>query len=350
MDRIKKWTLLWVPLLLTGCISYAPVELDVLKPAGIKIPVEIASVVLVDNAPPFRVSDSAVHKVKLPDRDFTIDTIWVDDFGEQAVHAMGEALEERQFFDSVHVAERPFNTGEDGEPMDPLTAFEIDSLCRHYNAQGVISLDHFDYGTTLRIEDVPDHYYATLDSRSNTYWKFYDYLSGELLDVHLLEDTIFWDYSERNVNKAISGLPSIREALKDASVHAGEEYAAYVAPTWTKEERIFYKQGHPLFVRASGLVGRGEWEQAARIWYQVYEEADGKQKARAAFNLALAQEVLGEFREAAAWGYRAMEEYEDLSGLVVSEPERETAREFYLHLARRLQDKKKLDEQYGVEE
>ncbi|MFW6389453.1 MAG: DUF6340 family protein [Marinilabiliaceae bacterium] len=351
MDRmIKTGFFAGLILLLTGCVSYTTVELDVLKPADTQFPVEIASVVVVDNAYPFRATDTTVHEVDLPDSTFTIDTVWVDEFDSLAVQAMGEALEARQFFDSVHVAKKSFNTEEDGKPMRPLEASVVDSLCRHYNAQAVISLDHYDYGTTLEVVAFYDNYMATLDARSSTYWKIYDHVNGELLDVQLQNDTIFWDYVERDISRAVSGIPSTREALKDAAVHAGERYAGYVAPTWTKEERVMFKQGHPLFPRAASLANRGEWEQAGRMWYHVYEENSGKVKARAAFNLALSKEVLGEFREAAAWGYQALEEYEDLGSLAVSQPEKETAKEFYLNLATRIQEKKKLDEQYGVDE
>ena len=337
-------------LFLTGCVSYTTVELDVLKPADTQIPVEIASVVVVDNAYPFRVTDTTVHEVNLPDTTYAIDSVWVDEFDSLAVQSMGEALEARQFFDSVHVVKKSFNPEEGGKPMRPLRASVIDSLCRHYNAQGVISLDHYDYGTTLDVIEFYDNYMATLDARSSTYWKIFDHVNGELLDVHLQHDTIFWDYVERDISRAVSGIPPVREALKDAAVHAGGKYAGYVAPTWTTEERVMFKRGHPLFPRAASLANRGNWEEAARMWYHVYEENSGKIKARAAFNLALAREVVGEFREAAAWGYRALEEYEDLGSLAVSQAEKETAREFYLKLARRIQEKKKLDEQYGVDE
>ncbi|MGM0375927.1 MAG: DUF6340 family protein [Bacteroidota bacterium] len=351
MDRLKN-TVVFAGIILffTGCVSYTTVELDVLKPAETQIPVEVASVVLVDNAYPFRVTDTTVHEVKLPDSTYVIDSVWVQDFDSLAVQAMGEALEARQFFDSVHVAKKSFNTEEDGKPMRPLRASVVDSLCRHYNAQGVISLSHYDYGTTLEVVEFYDNYMATLDARSSTYWKIFDHVNGELLDVHLQQDTIFWDYVERDISKAVSGVPSLREALKDAAVHAGEKYAGYVAPTWSTEERVLFKQGHPMFARAATLANRGEWEQAARMWYHVYEENDGKVKARAAFNIALSKEVLGEFREAAAWGYRALDEYENLGFLFVSQQEKETAREFYLNLARRIQEKKKLDKQYGVDE
>jgi len=306
--------------------------------------------VVVDNAFPFRGGDSAVHQIKLPGREYSVDTILVEDFGKRTIRSFGEALKARQFFDSVHVVDRSFNTPEDGGPMQPLTAFVLDTLCEHFNAQAVISLDHYDYGTTLNVMDMPDYYYATLDARSNTYWKIHDRLRGDILDIHLQKDTIFWDSSGHSITNSVADLPVIREAIEASANHAGVKYADFVAPTWTKEERLFYKQGHPLFFHASELISRGQWEDANRIWYHVFEESKGKQKARAAFNLALGQEVLGNFREAAAWAYRSMEVYKELGALAVSQIEENEARQYYMTLALRLQEKRKLDDQYGVDE
>ncbi len=350
MNRIKAIILSGLYLFLTGCVSYSTINLDVLKPAGVDIPVNIASVVVVDNAFPFHPEDSGVHQINLPGRKYSVDTIHVDDFGMRTVESFGEALKAHQFFDSVHIVKQQFNSGDDGRPMDPLSAFEIDTLCSHFDAQAVISLDHYDYGTTINIMEMPDYYFATLDSRNSTYWKIHNCLADDLVDIHLQKDTIFWEGAGNSVGDSGKDLPSIKEALEAGADHAGEKYAGYVAPTWTIEERIFYKQGHPLFFRASELIANRQWEAAVRVWNHVYEESKGKQKARAAFNMALGQELLGNLLEAAAWGYRAVEEYDQLGGLAVSEREINVARRYYVELARRLQEKKKLDNQFGIDE
>ncbi|WP_016776457.1 DUF6340 family protein [Anaerophaga thermohalophila] len=350
MYRVRKWIFGVLIVFLSGCASYSTIELDVLKPAEIEIPVEIASVVVVDNARPFNGSDSAVNKIILPDRKYSVDTIRVEDFGKRVIESFSATLESKQFFDSVHVAKGSFKNPALENPLSPLSAFEIDSLLRHYNAQAVISLDYYDYGTTLRITDTPDFYYSTLDARSNSYWRIHNGLNGEIMDVHFQRDTIFWEGAGLSLMEAAEELPSIRKALEMAAQHAGEKYADYVAPGWNSEVRRYYTHGHPLFFRASELIAGGNWEEANRIWYHVYENGSDKQRARAAFNLALGMEVLGEFREAAAWAYRSIEAYKELGALSVSQMEKDISTQYYTHLAVRIQEKKKLDEQYGIEE
>jgi hypothetical protein len=352
MNRVHKWILIaGFFFAFTSCISYSTIELDVLKPASIKIPVEIASVVIVDNAFPYRTEDSVVHIIDLPGHKYSIDTIWVDDFGMRAIHSFAESLKDKQFFDSVHVVPHSFNSIEDGKPMQLLSAYELDTLCRYYNAQAVISLDHYEYGSKLKVRQTPQyHHYATLDANSRTYWKFYNCLSNDLLDVHFQQDTIFWETVSIGMVRSVNNLPRLRDGIKSAAVHAGQKYAKYVAPTWNREKRLYYKKGHPLFLRASDFVLQGEWTKASRIWYHVYEEEDGKQKARAAFNIALAKEVLGDFTEATAWAYRSVKQYEDLWSLAVSAMEKEDAFQYYVELSLRLKEKRKLDEQFGVDE
>ena len=352
MNQIKSWIFYaGLFLLTTGCATYSTIHIDVLKPAKMVIPPDIASVVVVDNAYPFQYSDTAVHQIHLPGRQYAVDTIWMKNFGPVVANTFADELRHRRFFDSVYVAEKSFNTNLQGRnPIHPLSRNTVDSLCQHYKAQGVISLDYYDYGTFINVMDMPDYYYATLDARSNTYWTFHDGVAGTSFDDHFQRDTIFWESFGSSIVSSVDDLPRIREALSEAAYHAGSRYAAYVAPTWTNEERVFFQRGDPLFFEAANEVARNNWDVAKRIWYKVFETAKGKTKARAAFNIALGQEVSGNFREAAAWAWRSVEQYELLKGLRASSFEKEKAISYYMELSVRMMDKKKLDEQYGVEE
>jgi hypothetical protein len=351
MDRIKKWIVPGLMFLVTGCVSsYSTFNLDVLKPAEVVVPVEIASVVVVDNAFPFQPGNSGVHEIKLPSREYSIDSILLDDFGQLAIQSFVESLESKAFFDSVYVVKEPLNPLDDGEPLAPLSQFLIDSLCNHYNAQAVIELGYFEYGTSINVLDFGEQFYASLDARVNTYWKIHNGLSGSVLDAYLQKDTIFWEEVSPSINASVGKLPKLRDALKEAAAYSALQYSEYVSPTWENSTRVFFKQGHPLFYEALGHVTSGDWDEAARVWYHIYETGKAKQKGRAAFNLALAQEVKGNFREATAWAYRSMEHFKETGGLSLAGNEEEMAKDYYLELARRLQEKKKLDKQYGVYE
>ena len=350
MNRLKRWIIPGLIFLFTGCVSsYSTFELDVLKPADVVVPVEIASVVVVNNAYPMQPGDSVIHKIKLPVEEYSIDTILLENFGQLAIESFAESLKLKSFFDSVHVVNESFNTLEDGKPLAPLNSFLIDSLCNHYNAQAVIELGYYKYGTIINVIDAGEQYYSTLDARVNTYWKVHNYFADSILSAHLQKDTIFWDGAGSTVSAAVEGLPFLKDALKEAASYSGIQYSEYIAPTWQTTQRFFFKQGHPLFYEAIAYVNSGNWEEAARVWYHIYETGKDKQKARAAYNLALAQEVKGNFVEATAWAYRSMEHYEETGGFSAGE-EKKMAKEYYINLAQRLQEKKKLDKQYGIDD
>lgn len=350
MNRIKNWIFPGLFLLMSGCVSYSSIELDVLKPAEVVVPVEIASVVVVDNAYPFQPGDSGVHKIKLPSREYSIDSVLVEDFGLRIIQSLGESLETKSFFDSVYVVKQSFNTLEEGKPLALLSPVVVDSLCDFYNAQAVIELGHFDYGTLINVMDFGDQFFATLDARVSAYWRIHNNFSDEVLDVHLQRDTIFWENTGITLGGSVEKLPLIRDALNEAAVYSGIQYSEYISPTWQKTRRFFFKKGHPLFYDASVQAGIGDWDEAGRIWYRIYETGTGKQKARAAYNLALSQEVKGDFDEATSWAYRAMELFEETGGISFSDYEKEMAKNYYIQLAQRLQEKKKLDKQFGVNE
>jgi hypothetical protein len=348
MDRIAKGTLFGLLVLLSGCISYSTINLDILNPAGVKFPVEIASVVIVDNALPYR--DTAIHEVQTESRRYKLDTLYVDDFGHRLVESLGRNLRDQQFFDSVHVVEVPMNIPGSGEDLRPLSYFQIDSLSRRYNAQAVISLDQYKYHTTTNVVDLTNFYYLTLDARSRSYWKIYNALNGELMDIYLQQDTIFWEGEGYSLNHAFSGLPGLGKAVEAVADYSGAKYAGHVAPSWSTVNRLYFTEGHPLFFQATDFALKGKWDKALPIWYRVYEAGRGKQKARAAFNIALGQETQGNFKEALAWAYRSLQHYGDLGFPAASEWEKQQAKMYYVELSTRLQKKKKLDDQFGFEE
>ncbi|WP_291855828.1 DUF6340 family protein [Marinilabilia sp.] len=348
MNRIKKWIFPGLFFLMSGCVSYSTIELDVLKPAEVIVPVEIASVVVVDNAFPFQPGDSGVHKIKLPTREYAIDSILVDDFGRRIIQSFGESLNAKSFFDSVYVVKQPFNTLEGGKPLALLSPAVVDSLCDFYNAQAVIELGHFEYGSLINVMDFGDQYFATLDARVSAYWKIHNKIADDVFDVHLQRDTIFWESTGPTILGSVEKLPLIRDALNEAAAYSGQQYSEYISPTWEKTRRYFFKKGHPLFYDASVQATRGDWDEAGRIWFHIYELGTEKQKARAAYNLALTQEVKGDFIEATSWAYRSMEHFQEVGNLSLADYELEMAKSYYIELAQRLQEKKKLDKQFGV--
>ncbi|MDG5800034.1 DUF6340 family protein [Marinilabiliaceae bacterium ANBcel2] len=331
-------------LFLLSCSSLSEIEVDVLRPAEYSVPPEILSVVVVDHAFPFK--NDSIYSIKMGDELDIIDSIDVDYFGQIATEALSVDLLERRFFDDVYFEADPFNVPPHGRKGKSLSRHRIDSLLNEYDAQAVIALKDIKYSKQAEVMDMGDFFYATLDAYGSLLWKMYDE-RGYLMNIDMQKDTIFWDTARATNTREQRRLPSFREATEILAEFMGREYANYVAPYYKTENRYYYTSGHPVFSNANELVRENSWEEAAKVWYFVFEEGSEKQKARSALNLALSFEVRGEFEEAAAWVEISKNYFEELSGINVSQFEREYLEYYNNVLDERISEAEKLQKQIG---
>ncbi len=330
----------------SSCTTLSTLKIDVLRPAEYSVAPEILSVVVVDNALPFR--DNNVHLLKARNGIVIIDTIWVDNFGEIVTSSMTKSLMENNYFDSVYYHPSALNNDFSGTQIGEIPYYHIDSLCKAYNAQAVISLESIRYQSKMDYSDLGDYYYISLDVNSFLYWKMYS-ADGVLLDANLQKDSIFWDNAQSDYSTSSMKIPSIRESIEVLAWHMGKNAAKRVTPYWESVNRYYFSGGNHLFLRASELQADNKWDDAARIWYNVYENGKKKQKARAAHNIALSYEVRGNFSEAIAWSDISRQLFEKLGTFEASVEEKNISKYYYIELCERYQQKKKLDAQFGLE-
>jgi tetratricopeptide (TPR) repeat protein len=77
-----------------------------------------------------------------------------------------------------------------------------------------------------------------------------------------------------------------------------------------------------------------DWDGAARLWEQIVETSGGKTAGKAAYNLAIALEVMGRLDEAKAWTDKAFTMYGN-----------KKARSYSYVLDRRIYDNQRLQNQ-----
>lgn len=331
--------------IVASCGTLSTMNIDVLRPAGYSVAPDIISVVVVDNSLPFR--DDSVHLIGSFYKESFVDTVWVDNFGKIATKSMFESLNEKNFYDSVYYHSIPLNRNLSNPNLGEIPLPLIDSLCKAYNAQALISLEAFRYKSDTRIAEMDDFLYVSMDVNSLLYWKIYRN-DGILLDANIQKDSIFWDNTQSSYSYAHSKIPTIRESVEILAWHMGNNASKRVAPYWESVKRNFYKSGSLFFTKANELVIKNKWEEAARIWYYVYENSKNRQKAMAAFNLALSYEVRGDFAEALAWSDISRQLFEKLGSMGASEDEKKMSRLYYIEIAERYQQIRKLNEQLGT--
>jgi hypothetical protein len=258
------------------------------------------------------------------------------------VAAMVESLKGKAFFDSVWFHPVPLNRNYRQLHYGEIPSVLVDSLCKTYNAQAVISLEAMSH--KLQVENIAYYYQfetvytPQMIASGAVYWKMYQANSGgKVLDAWLQKDTIFWN----------ADLPTMTEAVKMMYWHMGEKASRRFAPYWESVNRYCFTGGNPLFLQGVDYQKANNWDEAAKVWFYIYENGTKKNRARAAFNLALSWEMRGNFEEALAWADRSSKGYEDLGFLSYSVHEKNIADMYLVELSIRKQQKKRLDEQIG---
>lgn len=106
------------------------------------------------------------------------------------------------------------------------------------------------------------------------------------------KDTIFWESGPEL---------TFTQIVKESSGYVAQMLVPYLIPSW-KEDIRFYFEGGNVDMRDAGFyVREHDWSEAYPLWKKLYDNKKGKQKMRAAFNLALYHEMQGEFETATTY-------------------------------------------------
>lgn len=329
---------------LTSCSSYEILNIDVLKPAKHTFQPEIKSVVLVDNSVPYRGKD--VHKVKTLTSKFSVDTIWVDNFSTISINALKEELQGRMFFDSIYL--HPDRLKQDDRLINrALNWQQVDSLCEQYNAQAVIAFEKGIYNTKIQVDRTYDGgLYGYLDASAVILWRAYNNLNQELIYKETQQDTISWDAVGYNIEDIARDLPTIKASIEELAIYMGAQAADHATPIWESQRRGYYATGNFHFLQASEFVRKQEWGEAVKIWKYTFDNSQKKTKARAAYNLALASEMLDDYESVQYWLAQATEAMGSISGASASvDKKRIISYSFYMN--KRIKDMQELKQQIG---
>ncbi|SMO74217.1 hypothetical protein SAMN06265379_10690 [Saccharicrinis carchari] len=341
---IKRFLILFLIALLGSCASYEVLNIDVLKPAKHTFQPQIKSVVLVDNSIPFRGKD--VNKVQTPTSKFSVDTIWFDDFSTRNLGTLKEEMQVRMFFDSVYL--HPDRLKSDDRLVNRALSWQqVNALCEQYNAQAVIALERYIYDTKIQVDRSYDGgLYGYMDASGVILWRAYNNLTKELIYKETQVDTISWDAIGGNIEQVARQLPTIKGGLEELAIYLGEQAANHSTPIWEAQLRGYYATGTYHFLQATEFVRQNQWGEAIKLWKYAFDHSKKKTKARAAYNLALASEMLDDYESAQYWLDQATEALSFLSGQSVNvDKKRIISYSFYMN--KRRKEIKDLKQQIG---
>lgn len=329
---------------IVSCSSYELMQYDVLRPATFSVPPAIKSIVIVDNAYPFNPDDA--HIAHVVGEEVLLDTVRVDTFSTVIMSQLKKELDWRRFFDTVYIDTIKYNNFDSGKPYRQLTPTQITTICNTYNADAVLSLAGYEYGTSVTVEDMGIEFFSTMAVNGLVYWRMFDNYKEKVLYASLQKDTLYWNGVGEEIDFSIQSFPSLKDATIELGNYLGASFADELAPHWEPVVRKLYIAGNTHFVNAAEWYAKGNRFEAEKLWGFVYEHGNSKEKGRAANNIAISMEARGEMQLAMEWAYKSYEAFET-KGVVGSSEERATAKALYVDLVQRYRDMKRLDEQIG---
>jgi len=148
-------------------------------------------------------------------------------------------------------------------------------------------------------------YYAYRDIAIKAYWKIFDLAQKKQIDYYQYADTLSWDATSYNLENVKKELQSIERSIRQTSYFTAYDYGTRIFPSWQKETRQYFVTGNSDFEKAAEFVEQNKWLKAAELWDKYLKDTDREIASRAAYNMAVASEMLGELDLALKYAARS---------------------------------------------
>ncbi|MCR8668508.1 tetratricopeptide repeat protein [Aestuariibaculum sp. M13] len=197
---------------------------------------------------------------------------------------------------------------------------KVSEICEKSNADVLLVLENFDSNSDLIRSAMVDQVNAVITTgkpsariptgaRVNvrSYWRLYDPYTKTIIDQ--FQQTHYMNFD------LVNGVAPIN-ALGETAYAAGFDYINRFLPSYYRVKRDMYKKGKG---RDKDLFGAGwrsaevaKWNDAIAAWKRIVDENPrSKSAGRAAHNIAVSYEVLGDTDLALQWAQRAYRDYGD---------------------------------------
>ena len=328
---------------LSACMTTT--QLEVLQPAAFSIPQHIEDIATVNRALPSKKFGSFVEGL------VTGENIGQDKSGRRrAIEGLSHTLTRTPRF-KVTFSGLELQGASGDRFLPPLAWTTIDSICDAMGVDAVAALEKYDsdiHKSTRRREVkkkddegkqyVEYRYDVEMVTTVHLGWRLYDPKNRRIIDQFDVWENQDFRRTGDTEAQAINRLPRPMATVDETSYAAGMKYAMRIAPTWIEVGRPFYAKakGDLQMEKAGRMAKAGDWEAAAGIWKSIIDRpaTSDKIKGRAALNMAVANEVIGNLELAQDWAKIAYTDY----GLG-------KARDYANLLIQRITDIDRLDEQ-----
>ncbi|WP_300352917.1 DUF6340 family protein [Fluviicola sp.] len=296
-------------LIFSSCKTTQGMRIEVQRPATISVNPKIKSLALLNHSIP--------GKFGLIEGTLTLETPKQDkELSNECIKGIDELLRTSERFqikrcDSSMLASK--NTSVDFGGM--MNWDQVDSICKKYETDAILSLEFFDTDFSVinpaataatTVQNVLNGNGAEIEitgkATARAGFRLYDPATKTVIYEDRYKQDKTWRQRSTNPVEAIARLIKRNEALTQVSYFTGQSFAHDLVPLYFWEQRMMYigKKGGMKIGSRQALTR--DWEGALKTWKEEYESnPKSKIRARAAYNVALAYEVLNDLQNAKAW-------------------------------------------------
>jgi tetratricopeptide (TPR) repeat protein len=297
--------------------SSAWVNLTLTRPSELVLPDYIKAIALIDRTLQEETPQNKVEQVITGE-------IFRQD--EQAIMKVTDgfidACSGMNRFQPVRTTEKYQSDGTKTTFPTPLDWNTVDEICSKYQADALLSIEIFDTDflitnnpVKIDVKDDQGGVSTRVEFRASGVAvihfgiRMYDAANRTILDEYQTSHRMNFDAQAGTLQAAVNQLLDKVEAINQASFDAGFLYGQRITPTYYRVTRYFFdkpKKELGAGVRYSEVA---DWQGAINAWMKVVERGERKDAGRAAYNIAVAYEVLGDLEEAKRWAARSHTEF-----------------------------------------
>jgi len=322
--------------------SSAWVKLTLVRPSDMQLPDYLKSIAIIDRTVQEETTQNKLEQV------ITGEAFHQD---EQALIQIAEGFIEAcsgtKRFQTVRTSERYKANGTKSSFPTPLDWNTVSEICSKHQTDVLLSIEIFD--TDFLLTNAP----VKIDTKSedgkvstrvefkangvaviNFGIRLYDATNRVILDEYQTSHRLNFDAQAPTLQVAINQLLDKTEAINRVCYDAGFIYGERITPTYYQVTRYFFdkpKKELGAGVRYSEVA---DWNNAIKAWMKVVNNGDQKDAGRAAYNIAVAWEVLGDLDQAKEWAARSHTEFAE-----------KDADEYYKMLVNRIREERLVSQQ-----
>ncbi len=290
-------------LMMYGCVTLHPVEMDVLLPAEKIFPpgVKVLGVVVpsYSEAPDTTLSTKAsdyLEDINLTPSDITY----------AILDGFRDALDYSPRFRYLDIT-RELNIPYDTLDYIGLSDWEqIRQVCHDSVLDALV---------TVRFMDIVDEVHLALKQELDwefqgmitvtDHWKIYEPVEMEVLDNFTKTASAYSIDETDYLNLLLGGGSARTRQALDACYWSGQEYALRITPLWETVTRKYYTWPGNLSRQAQEFADQGDWLSAARIWNKETSNTKNSVAAMACLNMAVASEMEDNLEMSVYWAKRS---------------------------------------------